>query len=735
MLDSEFSDEDHLHSNHIESEEDLPQDEDGGEGGDQFDQRGEDEESKGREEKRTRNSKRKDPPIDTTSLEALKRRIVHLETELEKKDDLVEQLTNALETSQEEKEAKDSELAQVTQTLLPLAESLHKMQEQLDERDAHQERERESVEAQFADLVQQLEAAREAIQKKEREIEVLQHENQHLKEQIVIKKGSTSPPSTSEEENGDENDGNVDRQSDVDISSDNRLRQARMEGVDEEVTETEEEYEETMGEAAGPPVRHQGKAEESVVEEEKKSDPIDNFKEEMEREYKKINESLQSAEQFSLMFSKRTRELTSNIYRIREVRELEKEKGKIEESLANDDESSADDGFEQKIKSWPREMVEKQLKHYRDAFNSERKSLEEMEEEKSKVEEELMSAKLELEQKQLEVATLQSGKEQLEQYVAQLAEEMENETSQMVSMKEQFQVETLKFADPDFSAYLESDSEGDTTEGDDDAYRNGQGSSALASPAMSPISTPRGRGEEGPNARMRDITKRRSLNMDLTSSGAVIAAKAKERSKAAHVRSEDEDTATEGMYSEDESREGTEGEEIIGKYREEVSQLREELRTVREELQRAREERERKGTEMRAQLEEKDGKIQLLEDELRRRNSEYENSVRRNSELEEDGQTSMQEIDVLKKELFFSLAVAIKLNLSLQGRKCNVGIASLYESAAVLNKHHSEWSEWILQQLMEAEEPPEPRRGLRSLLFSSTSSRTTHRRSDTSTAL
>src|SRR3989344_8241383 len=133
MLDSEFSDDDYLHSNHIESEEELLQDEDGGEGGDQFDQRGEEEESKGREEKRTRNSKRKDPPIDTTSLEALKRRIVHLETELEKKDDLVEQLTNALETSQEAKEAKDSELAQVTQTLLPLAESLHKMQEQLDE--------------------------------------------------------------------------------------------------------------------------------------------------------------------------------------------------------------------------------------------------------------------------------------------------------------------------------------------------------------------------------------------------------------------------------------------------------------------------------------------------------------------------------------------------------------------------------------------------------------------------
>ena len=51
MLDSEFSDDDYLHSNHIESE-DLLQDEDGGEGegGDQFDRRGEEEESKGREE-------------------------------------------------------------------------------------------------------------------------------------------------------------------------------------------------------------------------------------------------------------------------------------------------------------------------------------------------------------------------------------------------------------------------------------------------------------------------------------------------------------------------------------------------------------------------------------------------------------------------------------------------------------------------------------------------------------
>lgn len=64
------------------------------------------------------------------------------------------------------------------------------------------------------------------------------------------------------------------------------------------------------------------------------------------------------------------------------------------------------------------------------------------------------------------------------------------------------------------------------------------------------------------------------------------------------LRSEDEDTGTEGMYSEDE-REPSSGDEILGKYREEVSQLREELRTVREELERTRQEKEQTGTEVR----------------------------------------------------------------------------------------------------------------------------------------
>jgi chromosome segregation ATPase len=620
-------------------------------------------ESKGREDKESRN-------LAPSSLEALQNRVIDLESALEKKDDLVSQLKRELDLSQKAREEKDLELQQVSHNLLPLVESLQKMQQQLDEREQHQERDREAVELQFSQLLHELDSAREAILAKNQEISLLQSENKHLRETIESRKlGAT----------------------------------ANIAGEDEETVDTvveedlEEEEEETIGEAAGPPNMRSDEVSPRKIDESSTrissesagedhsgttaaKDPLDNFKEELEREYRKINESLQSAEQFSAMFNLRTRELTSNIFRIKEVRELERNKTKNESILGNEpkksEEEEKDDGFDKKVKSWPREMVEKQLQHYRDAFNSERKSLEEMEDEKLKLEEELMSARLELEQKQLEVEILQSGKEQLEQYVAQLAEEMEKETSQMVSMKEQFQVETLKFND--FSSYLTSD--------DDD-----EAGSTLVSPAASPIAVS-SQGEGGTS--VRSISHRRSLPYDspLTNILASAMAKGKERttprgrSKVMISISDigpSPSQSREDLYSEDEEREGDEN------YREEVLQLREELRTVREELQRAREERDRKGTELQEQLAERDGKITLLEDELRKRNGE--------------DQSSKSEINVLKKELFFSLAVAIKLNLSLQGRKCNVSITALYEIASGLQKHHSEWSQWIFEQLSAAE--------------------------------
>jgi len=62
--------------------------------------------------------------------------------------------------------------------------------------------------------------------------------------------------------------------------------------------------------------------------------------------------------------------------------------------------------------------------------------------EKDKLEEDLLETKLALEDAKREIESLQSEKEGLESYVNQLADDMEKETSQMVSMKQQFEVET-----------------------------------------------------------------------------------------------------------------------------------------------------------------------------------------------------------------------------------------------------------------------------------------------------
>lgn len=63
----------------------------------------------------------------------------------------------------------------------------------------------------------------------------------------------------------------------------------------------------------------------------------------------------------------------------------------------------------------------------------------ELEEEKTKIEEELWELKFQYEEEQRKVFALTSEKEALEQYVTQLAEEMQKETANMVSMKEQFE--------------------------------------------------------------------------------------------------------------------------------------------------------------------------------------------------------------------------------------------------------------------------------------------------------
>src|SRR5690242_8633405 len=56
-----------------------------------------------------------------------------------------------------------------------------------------------------------------------------------------------------------------------------------------------------------------------------------------------------------------------------------------------------------------------------------------------------------------------------------------------------------------------------------------------------------------------------------------------------------------------------------------------------------------------------------------------------------NGDVDQSEMKLLRQELFFSMAVGIKLNMALRGRRTNKDIASLYEK--VLNSNIP-WSEW-----------------------------------------
>ena len=61
-----------------------------------------------------------------------------------------------------------------------------------------------------------------------------------------------------------------------------------------------------------------------------------------------------------------------------------------------------------------------------------------------------------------------------------------------------------------------------------------------------------------------------------------------------------------------------------------------------------------------------------------------------------------KELDYLKRELFYSLSVAIKLGRSSQGKHDNYTISELYEKMLREKIHYSKWSEWLPIQLNRA---------------------------------
>ncbi|MDP2439578.1 MAG: hypothetical protein Q8P67_27835, partial [archaeon] len=62
-------------------------------------------------------------------------------------------------------------------------------------------------------------------------------------------------------------------------------------------------------------------------------------------------------------------------------------------------------------------------------------------------------------------------------------------------------------------------------------------------------------------------------------------------------------------------------------------------------------------------------------------------------------QDILLELENTRKELFYALAVGIKLNMAESGANTNVDVASMYDEAK--NLHYSKWNDWILKRIDE----------------------------------
>jgi hypothetical protein len=62
----------------------------------------------------------------------------------------------------------------------------------------------------------------------------------------------------------------------------------------------------------------------------------------------------------------------------------------------------------------------------------------------------------------------------------------------------------------------------------------------------------------------------------------------------------------------------------------------------------------------------------------------------------------LKEVDEMKREFFFTLAIGIKLNRTLQGVPCNLDTQHLWEQAKHL--HHSKWNEFLHTQFAQLQQ-------------------------------
>jgi len=68
--------------------------------------------------------------------------------------------------------------------------------------------------------------------------------------------------------------------------------------------------------------------------------------------------------------------------------------------------------------------------------------------------------------------------------------------------------------------------------------------------------------------------------------------------------------------------------------------------------------------------------------------------------VKDEGGTLTDELEHVKRELFYSVAMSIKLNFAMAGKHCNQNIQSLYERCVLVeHQPHKDWNEWIHKQL------------------------------------
>ena len=156
-----------------------------------------------------------------------------------------------------------------------------------------------------------------------------------------------------------------------------------------------------------------------------------------------------------------------------------------------------------------------------------------------------------------------------------------------------------------------------------------------------------------------------------------------------------------------------------GEVKEEIERLKglierhkeEEDKLKREGHERARK-KKAKMKELRQGLE---SKLTHLQDETERKsrtteelsNARLENHMKAWGEEKERGEERTEkvfgemkkELESVKAELFHSMAIAIKLNLSMRGVFCNQNIMSLYEIVQQKGIPHKEWNKWLHDRL------------------------------------